>query len=99
MSFLLGHTAYGKALYATGANPIVAALSGVRTGRTRVVTYGLSAALGALGGFVLLGYTGSVFLNLGEPYTYFRSPPLSSEERDCRAVWDIIPVLCQEHSC
>jgi ribose transport system permease protein len=69
MSFLLGHTAYGKALYATGANPIVAALSGVRTGRIRVVTYGLSGALGSLGGCVLLGYTGSVFLNLGEPYT------------------------------
>jgi ribose transport system permease protein len=69
MSFLLNRTTYGKELYATGANVSVAALSGVRTGRVRIITYGLSGALSALGGCVLLGYTGSVFLNLGEPYT------------------------------
>jgi ribose transport system permease protein len=69
MAFLLNKTAYGKELYVTGANLRVADHSGVRTGRVRLFTYGLSGALGALGGCVLLGYTGSVFLDLGEPYT------------------------------
>jgi len=34
-----------------------------------VLTYALSGMLAVLGGFVLLGYTQNVFLNLGAAYT------------------------------
>jgi ribose transport system permease protein len=34
-----------------------------------VLTYALSGLLAAFGGFVILGYTSSVFLTLGDSYT------------------------------
>lgn len=66
---LLERTAYGKQLFAIGVNRTTARLSGVRVGAVVIVTYALSGLLAALGGFVLLGYTRNVFLNLGAPYT------------------------------
>jgi ribose transport system permease protein len=62
VTVLLQRTAYGKALYASR-------LSGVRVERIVILTYGLSGFFAALGGFVLLGYTQAVFINLGNPYT------------------------------
>jgi ribose transport system permease protein len=69
VTVLLQRTAYGKALYAVGANRATSRLSGVRVERIVILTYGLSGFFAALGGFVLLGYTQSVFINLGNPYT------------------------------
>ncbi|PZA06308.1 MULTISPECIES: ABC transporter permease [unclassified Meiothermus] len=69
VTLLLQRTAYGKALYAIGANRIAARLSGVHVERTVILTYGLSGMFAALGGFVLLGYIQNVFINLGDPYT------------------------------
>ena len=45
-----------------------AALSGVRVRITRAGTYGAAGALAGLGGFLLLGYTGTVFVGAGEQY-------------------------------
>jgi ribose transport system permease protein len=50
-------------------NRTTAKLSGVRVPAVLGVTYALSGILAALGGFVLLGYTQRVFLNLGSNYT------------------------------
>lgn len=69
VTILLQRTAYGKALYAIGANRITARLSGVHVERTVILTYGLSGMFAALGGFVLLGYIQNVFINLGDQYT------------------------------
>ncbi len=69
VTLLLQRTAYGKALYAIGSNRVTARLSGVSVESTVILTYGLSGLFAALGGFVLLGYTQAVFLNLGDPYT------------------------------
>lgn len=66
---LLERTPYGKHLFAIGVNRTAARLSGVRVGGVVIATYALSGLLAALGGFVLLGYTRNVFLNLGAPYT------------------------------
>ncbi len=66
---LLERTPYGKRLFAVGVNRTTAKLSGVRVPAVLVVTYALSGILAALGGFVLLGYTQRVFLNLGSDYT------------------------------
>ncbi|HEU4324798.1 MAG TPA: ABC transporter permease [Roseiflexaceae bacterium] len=68
MWLLLERTAYGKQLFAVGANRTTARLSGVRVPAVVVATYALSGMLAALGGFVLLGFTQNVFLNLGNPY-------------------------------
>jgi ribose transport system permease protein len=69
MAFVLQRTRYGKTLYAIGSNRQTARLSGVRVERTVALTYALSGLFAALGGFVLLGYTQAVFINLGDQYT------------------------------
>lgn len=69
MWLLLERTAYGKQLFAIGVNRTTARLSGVPVPAIVVATYALSGMLAALGGFVLLGYTQNVFLNLGADYT------------------------------
>jgi ribose transport system permease protein len=69
MWLLLERTVYGKQLFAIGVNRTTARLSGVPAPAVVVLTYALSGGLAALGGFVLLGYTQNVFLNLGAPYT------------------------------
>ncbi|HEY0737649.1 MAG TPA: ABC transporter permease [Herpetosiphonaceae bacterium] len=69
MWVLLERTPYGKQLFAIGVNRTTAWLSGVRVPLIVVLTYALSGMLAALGGFILLGYTQNVFLNLGAAYT------------------------------
>ena len=70
MWLLLERTTYGKHLFAVGVNRTTARLSGVRVQRVVVATYALSGLLAALGGFMLLGFTQTVFLNLGDPYLF-----------------------------
>jgi len=70
MWVLLERTVYGKQLFAVGVNRETARLSGVRVPATVVATYTLSGMLSALGGAMLLGFTQSVFLNLGTPYLF-----------------------------
>ncbi|RPI82237.1 MAG: ABC transporter permease, partial [Chloroflexi bacterium] len=69
MWLLLERTPFGKRVFAVGVNRVAANLSGVRVPWVVVLTYTLSGILAALTGFVLLGYSGRVFLRLGEPYT------------------------------
>ena len=68
MWVVLHRTVYGKQLFLIGANRTAAHLSGVKIGPMVVATYALSGFLASLGGVVLLGYTGSVFINLGKEY-------------------------------
>ncbi len=70
MWLLLERTPYGRHLFAVGVNRTTATLSGIRVARTVVLTYALSGMLAAFGGFVLLGFSQTVFLNLGEPYLF-----------------------------
>ena len=57
---VLARTTVGRRLYATGANPRAAALSGIRTGRIIASTYVIAALLAALGGLINAGYIGYV---------------------------------------
>jgi ribose transport system permease protein len=68
MWVILHRTIYGKQLFLIGANRTAAHLSGIKIGPMVVTTYALSGLLASLGGVVLLGYTGSVFINLGNEY-------------------------------
>jgi ribose transport system permease protein len=67
---VLERTNYGKQLFAVGVNRVTSRLSGVRVPLIVVATYTLSGMLAALGGFMVLGFTGSVFLNLGDRYLF-----------------------------
>ncbi|MCC7446097.1 MAG: ABC transporter permease [Anaerolineae bacterium] len=70
MWLLLERSTYGKHLFAVGVNRTTARLSGVRVQRTVILTFTLSGLLAALGGFMLLGFSQIVFLNLGDPYLF-----------------------------
>ena len=67
---VLERTNYGKQLFAVGVNRTTSRLSGVRVPLIVLATYTLSGMLAALGGFMVLGFTGSVFLNLGDRYLF-----------------------------
>lgn len=70
MWLILERTTYGKQLFAIGVNRTTARLSGVRVSNVVIATYALSGFLAAFAGFVLLGFTQTVFLNLGGPYLF-----------------------------
>ena len=68
VALLLHRTTFGVRVYAVGANPEVARIAGMRPERIRVLLFGLSGLFAGLTGFLILGYTGSVFVGIGEQY-------------------------------
>jgi ribose/xylose/arabinose/galactoside ABC-type transport system permease subunit len=67
-SVVLRRSLFGRQLYASGANPVAARLSGVRISRVWILTYTISGALAALAGLVLAAYIGYVDQWLGGGY-------------------------------
>lgn len=70
MWLLLERTAFGRNLFAIGVNRITARLSGVNVAWTNILTYSLAGALAGFGGFLLVGNTGVVHLQLGQPFLF-----------------------------
>jgi ribose transport system permease protein len=70
MWLLLERTTFGKNLFALGVNRITARLSGVDVNGTNLLTYALAGALAGFGGFLLVGNTGVVHLQLGQPFLF-----------------------------
>lgn len=68
MHLLLRRTRFGYALYAIGSNDRAAAFSGIRVRLVRTLAYAASGAFAGFAGFILLGYTSSVFVAAGEQY-------------------------------
>ena len=67
---LLERTTFGKNLFAIGVNRITAKLSGVNVTAANLLTYSLAGALAGFGGFLLVGNTGVVHLQLGQPFLF-----------------------------
>jgi ribose transport system permease protein len=70
MWLLLERTTFGKNLFAIGVNRVTAKLSGVNVVWTNLATYALAGALAGFGGFLVVGNTGVVFINLGQPFLF-----------------------------
>lgn len=70
MWLLMERTAYGKNLFAIGTNRVTAWLSGVNVTAMVLATYALAGALAGLGGFLVVGNAGVVFINIGNPYLF-----------------------------
>jgi ribose transport system permease protein len=70
MWLLIERTAFGKNLFAIGTNRVTARLSGVNVTGMVMATYILAGALSGLGGFLVLGNTGVVFINIGNPFLF-----------------------------
>ena len=70
MWLLLERTTFGRNLFAIGVNRITAKLSGVHVTGANLLTYSLAGALAGFGGFLLVGNTGVVHLQLGQPFLF-----------------------------
>lgn len=67
---VLARTAYGRRLYAVGSNPEAAPLALIDPLLMWVVTYAASAFFAAVAGVLLLGFTGSAYGDVGQPYLF-----------------------------
>jgi ribose transport system permease protein len=70
MWLFLERTTFGKHLFAIGVNRVTSKLSGVNVTATNLAVYSLAGALAGFGGFLLVGNTGVVFINLGQPFLF-----------------------------
>lgn len=66
----LRRTIVGRRVYQTGANPVAAELSLVRTRWVWTLTFAASGLLGGILGILIGGYTGSGNTTLGDPYLF-----------------------------
>lgn len=67
---VLNRTPYGRRLFALGSNPRAAALALIDPLRMWIATYALSALFAAVAGVLLLGFTGSAYGDVGQPYLF-----------------------------
>lgn len=70
MILVLARTTYGRRLYALGSNPRAAPLALIDPVRMWMLTFALSALFAALAGVLLLGFTGSAYGDVGQPYLF-----------------------------
>lgn len=66
--FLYNMTKHGKYMYAVGGNESAAEVSGVNTSKTKIIIYGLAAALYGIAGYLLAAKAGGASVNTGYGY-------------------------------
>jgi ribose transport system permease protein len=67
-SLIQSRTAFGRKLYAVGANETAAYIAGIPVRRLTVVTYAIAGACSGLAGVLMVGYAGGATLTMGQPY-------------------------------
>ncbi|MFN7052772.1 MAG: ABC transporter permease, partial [Gemmobacter sp.] len=67
---VLDRTPYGRRLYALGSNPGAAPYALIRPLHIWTVTFAASAVFAAMAGVLLLGFTGSAYGDVGQPYLF-----------------------------
>jgi ribose transport system permease protein len=70
VTVVLAFSTFGRRVYAVGNNPVAARLSGVNVAATLVALYVISAVTSALAGWVLAGYLGQAYSDMGDPYLF-----------------------------
>ncbi|MEQ1952021.1 ABC transporter permease [Mesorhizobium sp. CN2-181] len=70
IALVLARTPYGRRLYALGSNPGAAPLALIDPVKMWAVTYAASAFFAAVAGVLLLGFTGSAYGDVGQPYLF-----------------------------
>jgi ribose transport system permease protein len=66
--FVLHMTPFGACIYALGANPLAASLSGVNVNATVMAIYAASGLTAGLAGVLMLGMNGQGYVGIGDPY-------------------------------
>ena len=62
------YTKFGRNVYAVGANPVAAKFSGINVRMTKAAIFIIAAVIYAWVGFLLVGYTGTTYLEVGDTY-------------------------------
>ncbi|MDQ0471856.1 ABC transporter permease [Labrys wisconsinensis] len=70
VALVLARTPFGRRLYALGSNPGAAPLALIRPVALWAAAFALSALFAALAGVLLLGFTGSAYGAVGQPYLF-----------------------------
>ena len=70
VALMLSSTAYGRRLYAIGGNPGAARYALISPAGMWIATFALSAFFAAMAGILLLGFTGSAYGDVGQPYLF-----------------------------
>jgi ribose transport system permease protein len=70
MSVVLARAPFGRRLYAVGSNPRAAPYALISPRAVWTTTYALSALFAAAAGVLLLGFTGSAYGDVGQPYLF-----------------------------
>ena len=70
LMLVLARTPFGRRLYALGSNPVAARYALIGPIRMWTITYALSAVGAAVAGVLLLGFTGSAYADVGQPYLF-----------------------------
>ena len=70
VALVLARTPYGRRLYALGSNPGAAPLALIDPLRMWTITFAASAFFAAVTGVLLLGFTGSAYGDVGQPYLF-----------------------------
>ncbi len=70
LMLLLARSPFGQRLYALGANPAAAPYALIRPVAMAMATYAISALFAAGAGVLLLGFTGSAYADVGQPYLF-----------------------------
>lgn len=68
LTWLTKKSTFGRKLYMLGSNLMVAKLSGINTDNVTIKVYALSGFFSGLTGLILLGYTSTSSLNVGNSY-------------------------------
>lgn len=66
---ILKYTVFGRNIFALGTNVVAARYSGVSVSKVTILVYIISGVTAALTGLLLVGYTGTSYLNAGETYS------------------------------
>ena len=69
LSVILRKTIYGRKLYYTGANPVMARMSGYHADAIVILAYVMTSVLAGIAGLVLSAYIGVASMGIGTEYT------------------------------
>ncbi len=68
VTLVLVYTTFGRGIYSVGSNRRASELAGLPVRRTIILAYTLSGLSAALGGLLLVGYSGQAYLGMGDNY-------------------------------
>lgn len=69
MEFIMRKSSFGRSIYLIGSNRKAAQLCGISVNITAIMAYVISGIFAALCGYILVGYTGSGQITMGNSYT------------------------------